>query len=31
MRGLCFGFTSPVRIWGVFDVCLCYGGVGVCG
>ena len=30
MRGLGFGFTIPVGIGGVLDVCLCFdcGGVG---
>ena len=33
-RGLGLGFTNPVRIGGMLDVCLCFGcgGVGgVCG
>ena len=30
MRGLCSGFTNPVRTGGVLDICLCLdsGGVG---
>ena len=28
MRGLCLGFTNPVRTRGMFDVCFGCGGVG---
>ena len=28
MRGLGLGFTNPVRIWGMSDLCLGCGGVG---
>ena len=34
MKRFGLGFTNPVRIWGVLDLCLCLsdGGVGgVCG
>ena len=31
MRGLGLGFTTPVGIWGVFDVCLYFGCDGVGG
>ena len=31
MRGLGVGFTSPVGIWGVWDVCLCLCCGGVSG
>ena len=31
MRGLGLGFTNPVLTWGVLDVCLGCGGVGVVG
>ena len=29
LRGLGLGFTNPVGIWGVLDVCLCLGCAGV--
>ena len=28
VSGLCLGFTNPVGTEGVWDVCLCCGGVG---
>ena len=31
MRGLGWSFTNPVRTWGVWDVCLCFGCGGVGG
>ena len=29
VRGFGLGFTNPVRIWGVWDMCLCLGCSGV--
>ena len=31
MRGLGLGFTNPVELGGVLDVCLCFGCGGVGG
>ena len=31
MRGLGFGFTHPVATGGVWDMCLCCGGIGGSG
>ena len=31
IRGLCLGFTNPVRTGGVLDVCLCLRCCGVGG
>ena len=31
MRGFGLGFTNPVGTGGVWDVCLCFGCVGVGG